>query len=394
MLNLFLNIVFWGCVILILHSYIFYPAILKLLKWRKRSNEIVYTTEFDDKLPKVSVIVAAYNEELIIKNKILSVYDTNYPQDKIEVYVGSDNSTDATNEIITSLQKNFPSLNLKVYVSRTGKAGIINDLVSEASNEILILSDANVLFSRDTLHHLVKHYKNPEVALVGGNIINYNIKKDGISIQEKTYLINENQMKYDEGLIWGTMIGAFGGCYSIRKEYYTPVPKNYFMDDFFITMGVLKQGKKALNELDAICFEDVSNIIQEEFRRKVRISIGNFQNLQSYSSLLWPPWKGLSFSFMSHKVIRWFAPFLLILAVISSCFLGLENEFYRTLFFFQLGLIIIPFIDFLLQKIKIHIILLRFITHFYSMNLALMVGFFKYIKGVHSNVWQPTKRNQ
>lgn len=394
MLNLILIIIFWVCVILIIHSYVLYAVILKLLKWRKKPNTIIFLPENTDVLPKVSVIVAAYNEELIIKNKILSLYDTDYPLDKIEVLIGSDNSSDKTNEIVVSLQKNFPSLKLKVYNSRTGKAGIINDLAREASFEVLILSDANVLLSKDTIYHLVKHYKNPDVALVGGNIINFNIKKDGISIQEKTYLINENQVKYEEGIIWGTMIGAFGGCYSIRKEYFTPVPKNFFMDDFYITMGVLKMKKKALNELEAICFEDVSNIIHEEFRRKVRISIGNFQNLQSYKSLLWPPYTGLAFSFMSHKVIRWFAPFLLILALISSAFLGLKNEFYLTLLYIQLGLIIIPFIDFLLQKIKIHIILLRFVTHFYSMNLALLVGFFKYIKGVQSNVWQPTKRNQ
>src|SRR5690606_20929272 len=144
--------------------------------------------------------------------------------------------------------------------------------------EILILTDANVYFEPHTIYELVKHYKNSEIALVGGLIINTNIKKTGISYQEKTYLSNENLIKYREGILWGTMVGAFGGVYSIRKENEHPVPKNYVRDEFYITMHVIQDGKKAITELTATCYEDISNIIKEEFKRKVRISIGNFQN--------------------------------------------------------------------------------------------------------------------
>src|SRR5690606_1843765 len=150
---------------------------------------------------------------------------------------------------------------------------------SEAKGEVFILTDANVFFTKDTIYQLVKHYKNPEVAQVGGNIINPEHKQDGISFQEKSYLSRENIIKYQEGIIWGCMIGAFGGCYSIRANYFVPVPPKFLVDDFYISMHVLEQNKKALNELDAHCYEDVSNKIKEEFRRKLRISAGNFQNL-------------------------------------------------------------------------------------------------------------------
>ena len=166
------------------------------------------------------------------------------------------------------------------------------------------------------------------------------------------------------------------------------------MDDFYITMHLLEAGGKTINELDAQCYEDVSNKISEEFRRKVRISIGNFQNLGRYKHLLWPPWTGRAFAFFSHKVLRWMGPFLLLLLLFSSAILGFQTFFFGLLFAGQVLLMLAPIADALLKKLNIHVFLLRFVSHFYLMNLALLIGFFKYIKGVESNVWKPTQRYQ
>src|SRR6185437_15691809 len=159
------------------------------------------------------------------------------------------------------------------------KSEIINDLYRQSSSAIIVSTDANVFFEEDTLYHLIKHYKEETIGLVGGNILNPEFKKTGISFQEKKYLERENRIKYLEGISMGAMIGAFGGCYSIRRNLFVAVPLNWLVDDFYIGMQVLRQGKKTINELSAICTEDVSNKIMEEFRRKVRISAGNFQNL-------------------------------------------------------------------------------------------------------------------
>jgi hypothetical protein len=191
------------------------------------------------------------------------------------------------------------------------------------------------------------------------------------------------------------MIGAFGGVYSIRKTHYAPVPPKFFMDDFYITMNALEKGGKAINELNAVCYEDVSNKISEEFRRKYRISIGNFQNLGRYKKLLWSPFKGLGFSFLSHKVLRWYGPFFILLAVISSGILAYnQTSYYNYLFYAQLSLMLVPVFDAALRKIKIHFFGFRFVSHFYLMNLALLIGFFKYLSGVQSNIWTPTQRFQ
>lgn len=389
---LLIEILFWVSLLCIVHSYVLFPVILYIISKFKSANSIQFC--INDELPFVSIVIAAYNEEQVIEDKIKSIFNTTYPLHKFDVHIGSDNSNDATNAIISRYTEIHQQLYLHAFTSRHGKSEIINKLTAHATGSIILLTDANVYFEPHTIFELVKHYKNTDIALVGGLIINTNIKKTGISYQEKTYLNIENTIKYREGIIWGTMIGAFGGIYSIRKDYYHPVPKNYFMDDFYITMHVLHDGKKAILEPQAVCFEDISNIMHEEFRRKVRISIGNYQNLKTFKSLAYSIFTGLSFSFISHKILRWFTPFFLIVCFIASGLLSIEHTEYAIVFLIQIILLSIPIIDYIFQKMHIHSRVLRFVTHFYSMNLALLLGFFKFLKGINSNVWQPTKRNQ
>jgi len=183
-------------------------------------------------------------------------------------------------------------------------------------------------------------------------------------------------------------MGAEGGCYAIRKVSFSKVPPKFFMDDFYITMNVIEQGKQIVFDKEAVCNEDVPTKSAEEFKRKVRISIGNFQNLMRYKSLLFS-FNGISFAFWSHKVLRWLTPFLLITAFISTYFLMFHDAYFKILFLLQLFGFVTPVLDWLL---RINIPLMRFVSHFYLMNLALLRGFIIYMKGVESNVWQPTKR--
>jgi len=389
----FIQLLFWMTVLLILHTYVFFPLILKLAAERKSPNQVTYDKE-DTGLPEVAIIMAVHNEQDVIAKKIDIVFDSDYPSDKIHFYIGSDNSSDRTNAIIREYQQRYRNLYLVEFTTRTGKAGIINSLVENAGQEILVLTDANVLFDRETIYALVKHYKNPDIALVGGNILNQEHRREGISYQEKKYLERENIIKYHEGLIWGTMIGAFGGLYSIRKSFFAPVPHNFLVDDFYITMHALARGKYAINELSAVSYEDVSNKLSEEFRRKIRISAGNFQNLSVYKKLLWPPFTGLAFSFFSHKVLRWITPFLLIINLFCNIVLLDYHIVYQMALLAQILFLCVPLIDILLKRIAINFRLFRFISHFYSMNLALLIGFIKYSTGVKTNIWRPTERNQ
>ncbi len=388
---MFWEIVFWVSVVAILHSYIFYPFIITLLSKYKKDNDIIFTSR--DNLPFVSVLMAVYNEEKVINEKIRSVFNTTYPEDRIELIVGSDGSDDKTNEVLNVNSNENEALQFFPFRERRGKPAVINQLREEAMGEILVLTDAKVLFTPDTLFELVKHFKNGEIGLVGANIINTRIDKSGISYPEWSFMSREIKLKYFEGKAWGSMIGAYGAAYAVRNECFTKVPPGFSVDDFFITMKVLEQKRKCILEMKAIGKENVPNKLAEEFRRKIRISAGNFQNLRTFYKLLWPPFTGLAFSFFSHKVLRWLGPLFLLATIASNIILGLENPIYRMILYIHGVIMISPIIDYLLRKIGLHIVLLRFITHFYGMNLALLAGFLKFVKGTETNVWQPTRRS-
>ncbi|MCF8381505.1 MAG: glycosyltransferase [Bacteroidales bacterium] len=385
-----LNILFWISIFLLFHSYVLYPFILKILARNKKENSLVFTP--DDDLPFISVIIAAHNEEMVIVEKIRSIYYTLYPLNKFEVLVGSDASTDGTNRICKVYTENYQGFRFFPFDKRQGKPSVVNQLVEQAKGELLVLTDAKVFFTINTLFELVKHFKNEKIHIVGGGIQAKINKKDGISFQEKAFMSREIRMKDFEGKIWGQTMGIYGAIYAIRKSSFQPVPENFSVDDFFITLKVLQSGKKAIMNTSAISHEEVPNLMKTEFKRKIRISSGNFQNAFYFFRILLKPWTSLSFIFMSHKIIRWIGPFLILLGIISLSLLSDKSDFYFYLFILQNILLIIPLIDIILRKFNIHIVLLRFITHFAAMNIALLLGFYKYLFGVKTNIWQPTKR--
>ncbi|OQX99702.1 MAG: hypothetical protein B6I24_01830 [Bacteroidetes bacterium 4572_128] len=389
---LIFEFLFWISVTAILHTYVIYPFFLKIFSSKKKMNKIIFYRK--DNLPVVSVLLSVFNEEEVIENKIISVFKTNYPKSKLEFIIGSDNSTDKTDEIIKNFKKKFKNLYFFTYKKRQGKGNIINQLIDKSVGDILILTDANVMFDENTIFNLIKHFKNKEIGLVDTQMINKNFKKEGISLQEKSYISREVKIKNMESKLWGTMMGPFGGCYAIRRYLYSKIPENYLVDDFYINMKVFEKGRKAINELNAKVYEDVSNNLKDEFHRKIRISTGNFQNLFTFWRLLFPIYSAISFSFLSHKVLRWLGSFFILIIYFSNIFLYSNHILYKISFYLLNILFFLPLIDFILKKVNIHISILRFITHFLFMNLALFIGFFKFLKGVKNNVWQPTKRNQ
>jgi cellulose synthase/poly-beta-1,6-N-acetylglucosamine synthase-like glycosyltransferase len=385
------EILFWCSIILICYSYIFFPWLIKLISGGMDDNHIIYETE--DELPYISIIVPAFNEEEVIKDKIESIYYTCYPINNFEVLIGSDASYDNTNLICRIFAENYENLKFIPFSSRIGKPSIINNLVQDARGEILVITDANVMFEFNTLIELIKHFKNESIGLVDSNIKHSGLRKQGISIQENAYVSREIRIKSFESRAWGCMMGPSGGCYAVRKKLFVPVPPNFLVDDFFINMMVLSQGKKTINNLEAIVREDVSDDISEEFRRKVRIAAGNFQNLFRFINLLRSAFKPLVFCFISHKVLRWLGPIFILTALISSLMLS-DHGFFRIVILVETLLLLIPVLDYLLKKIKIHIVFLRFITHFLSMNFALFLGLIKFAGGINTNIWQPTRRKQ
>lgn len=388
-------IIFWICVLAILHSYVFYPLILRLLAAGKKLY--VPPAFADGNRPMVHILMAAYNEEAVIRAKMENLLNADYPKDKLQIWVGSDNSTDGTNEILEEFAAKYPQVRVHIFKQRTGKIGIINQLFMAANtgtNDVLVMTDADVQFEKDTIEKLVEHFQDEQIGLVAANPRNMAEKGSGVSHLERKYIDGENRTKYLEGLLWGSMMGAFGAGYAVRANLFKAVPEHFKVDDFYISMQVLKQGYKAIKVPESICYEESPEEISEEFRRKVRIGTGNYQNLRAFASLLWPPFNTIAFAFLSHKVLRWLGPFLLIAMYLSNLALVEVNVFYRVAFLLQNFLLFLPLLETGLRKLGIHSIPLRFVTYFYYMNLALLVGFYKYLKGEQTNVWEPTKRKQ
>jgi cellulose synthase/poly-beta-1,6-N-acetylglucosamine synthase-like glycosyltransferase len=389
------------------HSYVLFPLLLQLLARNKKDNTIVYDRavkvspfggDLEGTLPHVFILMSAYNEQKVIREKLDSVFDTDYPLDKLSFYIGSDNSSDQTNAIIEEYASKYPQIKFYPYTERNGKSGVLNKLYAAIEengskpDDVFILTDANVLFTPSCIYEMVKHFKNTDIGQVAANVLNKGQRQDGISIQETSYIQRENLIKYREGLIWGAMQGAFGACYAMRASCFIPIPANFFMEDFYLSMSILCQGKKAISEFKSVCYEDVSNDVSEEFKRKTRISTGNFQNLFVYWKRLFK-FDAVAFCFYSHKVIRWKGPFLIILMFLSSAILAVHLPFYLLVSALMVLFLISPLIDNLLKAIGINIGILRLIAYFNLMNWALLYGFFKYLKGVETSAWSPTKRN-
>ena len=385
-----LKAIFFICLLGILHTYVIYPLFILMLGaiFKKRS-----TPGRINNYPTVEVIFAAFNEEQVIREKIRKTFATNYPLEKIAVRIGSDASTDNTDNIIKEMQEEFPNLYFQRFGGRTGKAGIINQLAIESTADLIIFTDANILFEPDTIPNLVEAIQEPGTGIVGGKIIYTRVKGSGISKQENAYLRLENAIKQAESDVFGKAMGVEGGCYIIRRELFPGIPPLFFMEDFYITMAVMQQGYKVKFLASAQCTEDVSVQSTEEYKRKVRISIGNFQNLAAYSKMLITRFFPAGFIFLSHKVLRWLTPFFLLILIPVSTLLAPFGIFYALFAGFYMVFLGMGMFGILFSQSK-KAGLLKYPGHFIHMNLALLEGFTLYLKGVKSNAWQPTRRNQ
>ena len=394
-----IEIVVWGSLFLLAFSYVIYPLLLWLLAKGKSLNTNCFDAE--DQWPNVFVFMPAYNEEAVLADKLASLKASKYPGE-VFYFFSSDNSSDATSTIFQDAAHEFSNFHFVDFASRQGKPNQVNHLVQLASTMpgfeegIFLLTDASVMLAPDCIQQLVQHFKNPAVFLVDASMRSMGLNAADISQSEGIYIKIEGLLKSWESRAFGKMMGPFGGCYALRASYYSPVPHNFLVDDFYITMKGFQKGGLAINEPKAVCYEKVGTEQKEEFRRKRRISAGNFQNLVHFFGSWFPPRNAVSFAFFSHKILRWCGPFFIIFATIGSAWMwwnGSTFPYAILLVLLLCWIVLIPLVDEILRSLNIHLSPLRNVTYFNAMNWALLMGFFKYLYGIKSNVWQPPKRN-
>ncbi len=369
---------FWLSTGLVFHSYVVFPAHMRLLRKKKK------VTEPSTLFPDVDIVLAAWNEEAVIAQKIRSSFATSY-SGKLRVLVGTDACTDRTDEIILELQKEFPNLVYRKFDKRTGKPEILNQLIGHATAELLVLTDADAFFYPETLSALVAPFANPAVGGVQADVELLTESSNEVAHQEARYTYREMEIKAGEGQM-GCIIGAYGAAYAIRRALYRPIPPGFNVDDFFIFMEVLRQGYQTVYASEARYQLLLSGDAEVQFRRKRRIGKGNYQNLFYFGRLLFWPGR-LAYAFWSHKALRWLTPVLLVTAF-SGAWLAAVEPMYALITATMLSFGAAALLDhWLLAPMGLKVKGLRFMRHFLSMNLALLLGFYDLMRGDNRGHW-------
>jgi cellulose synthase/poly-beta-1,6-N-acetylglucosamine synthase-like glycosyltransferase len=315
----------------------------------------------------------------------MNVFSLNYPYEKLSLWIGSDCSTDRTEEIIRGSAD--PRIHLWVAPQRGGKAVILNALVPMVDAEVVVFTDADIMLDPESVRMLARHFADPEVGGVGGLILQPPLDPGGS--EESSYLRFEAAQKRMEAALH-SIISAFGAFYSIRASLFVKFnPRTYSNDDVLMPMNVVRQGYRMYFEQAALSYEKPRPGLKTEFQRRVRIGAGNFQAFFWLLDFLNPAYGWPWFCYVSHKVSRWFSP-LFICAAAMACgalALGTPTLIYKILFacgslFVASGLLykIIPF------KLP------RRAFYFMAMNAALIAGFFRFAGGIRSAVWSRTER--
>lgn len=375
---------------IIFYAYFGYALIALFLMLIQKKNIATYKKDFE--LKSVTLIVAAYNEEVFIEEKIKNSLSLSYDKEKLKIYVVTDGSSDNTAEIVTK----YPEIIHFHENKREGKIAAVNRVMNYVDTEIVVFSDANTLLGQDSLMEIMKHYANPEVGGVAGEKRILNEVKDDVAAKgEGLYWKYESLLKKIDSRFY-SVVGAAGELFSVRSNLYEHPGDNVLLDDFVISLKVCLKGFKIAYEPKAYALEKPSLSIKEEQKRKIRISAGGFQSIFMLKDLL-KFWKHpkLSFLYISHRVLRWsICPFLLPLIFIFNLVqLSIHTDTFflvsmlsQTIFYF------LAMAGFFLEKINVKLKAFQLALYFVFMNITLYIGFFKFIKGNQSVLWDKAKR--
>jgi cellulose synthase/poly-beta-1,6-N-acetylglucosamine synthase-like glycosyltransferase len=381
------KIIFYISATLLFYTYLVYPImVMTIASFRKSIQKKAAIT------PSVSILMPVYNEEKVTGKKIESLLASNYPPELLEIIIGSDASTDHTDEIVRTYADKHAGIRFFRCDARQGKAAMLNILSSEAKGELLLITDANVIPGPDCIKLISEKFADEQTGLCDSLPVAPEKTGGGIAIQEKMYSSFEMRLKNAEGRAWGTMTGPYGGFYCVRKSLFPKIPENILVDDLYVGLSIINRGYKAVNENNAVVTEDIPADIKEQYRRRVRISTGSFQNLFYWGPFLKKPLSMASFCFFSHKVLRWFTPCFFIVLFMTSVILSGHSVLYFAFLILQVFFLLLPMLDILLLKAGITLRPLRFATQFLMMNAALAAGLTKAIRGVKEGIWEPTKR--
>jgi len=391
-----MKIALWLSLFIVVYTFVGYGFLLYFIIKLKRilkgkPKEVVADM---DNLPTCTLVVAAYNEEDFIREKIADTLKLKYPAGKLKLLFITDGSTDKTPEILAG----YPQIELMHQPGRGGKIAAIHRAMHNVHSEVTVFTDANTFLHEDSLINICKHYADPTVgAIAGEKRVHIDENADASAAGEGFYWKYESTLKKWDSELY-SVVGAAGELFSVRTSLYQPVSPDTLLDDFMISMLIAQQGYRIVYEPAAYATELSSANITEELKRKVRIAAGGIQSVIWLKNLLLPfKYPVLSFQYVSHRVLRWtVTPFLLILAFILNIFIALQPDetFYRLLLVAQVLFYGMAILGWMMESRKIRVKILFIPYYFCVMNYAIFAGIIRYFRKTQNAAWDKAQRKQ
>lgn len=375
---------YWTCLVLVAHTYVLYPAAMLLLA--RRVAPRIATQATSSALPRIAVVIAAHNEEQHIGERIRDVLANGYPLELLTIHVGSDGSTDRTVELAQAQASD--RLRVHAFEPRRGKASVLNDILRIVNEDIVVFTDANTAFEPGALAALTAPFADPQIGAVNGELRLH--KPRAGDNADSAYWRVETQLRIGESSFSG-LLGANGGIYAIRKAAFRPLPADTIVDDFTVAMNAAASGWKTVFEPRAIAHEETPPGIDDEFRRRVRIGMGNYQAFFRYGEYWTRSDSRRRFTYLSHKVLRWFTPHLLLLALLANLTLA-QTPLYRALLFAALAGLALALFGLAMRGRASLPAPVRMLSLFVALNAAFLLGFWRYLAGSSNGQWQRTRR--
>lgn len=379
---------FWILFGIMIYAYLGYPMLIGLLSLFKHQpvrKDLEYT-------PTLSIVVPAYNEEDVIGAKLDNLLAQDYPPMKVEIIVASDGSDDGTNRIVEEYSAEHDQIRL-LALPRQGKAWALNAAVHQASNDILVFTDANAILNKESLRHLAAPFADQTVGGVAGNQRYNRGRQTGSAGRgEILYWAYDTWLKNKETRV-GSAISADGALYALRRHLYVPIQDPAGTDDFQISTRVVVAGYRLVFEPEALAFEDTTGSDRREFRRKARIVNRGLRSLFTLGKFLWP-WNGgvYAVQLLSHKLLRRFVPLVFPLLLVINVYLLRQSWVYLVMLIAQLAVYILGLIGFLLRETRLAKFPLIFAPfYFLQINAASLVGIYWLLRGESISFWQPQR---
>ena len=375
--------VFWAALFLVVYTYLIYPVLLWLLAAGRKMPEYAPLSEW----PTVSLIIAAHNEEAVLRAKLENALAMDYPAEQFDIIVVSDASTDGTDRIAAEFAERGVRLHRQEV--RGGKTEAQNAGVRLARGQFLAFSDANSMYASSALKRLLAPFADERIGCVCGELQYANPDEQGAGKGEGLYWRYEQFLKRRESLLSSTL-GANGAIYALRRELFVEL-RGDIISDFVAPLGAWRRGFRIAYEPKAVATEYSSVRFGDEFRRRRRIVSRSLYGLWTEAGVL-NPFAHFFFAFQmfSHKLLRWLVPVWLLVVLAVNIPLA-TDEYYGILLALQVAFYGLAALGLLLPERLGRYWLFYVPTYFTATNLGTLLGLLSFIMGRRHRVWQPAR---